>query len=197
MRIIKKFNTGHEIVQSEIFNKYNIWDTWIISDTHFNHYPKLWDWPARNDGWEQRIINQWNIRIKPEDTVLHLGDFAFGDRDKVFLSRANLNGYIFLIKGNHDKHGGAWYDDINIKLIKKSFFVNLSDGVVVFSHRPLKDSKGYNLSECLNIHGHIHEKGWYIKENYENISVEQTDFAPVKFRDLISSWRLHSWRNEV
>ncbi len=188
MKIVKKLNNGQQILQSVYFNKYNIWDTWIISDTHFNHYPKTWDWPGRNEGWEQYMIDKWNTNIKINDVVLHLGDFGFGDKGKVFRTRKQLNGNIFLIKGNHDKHGGAWYEDIDITLIKKSFFIDTAGESYIFSHRPIKD----DIIGYINIHGHIHEKYYFIKENFVNMSVEQTDFTPIKFIDLIRKYRLHS-----
>ena len=62
-------------------------DTWIISDTHFGHKNILEFEPCRLnpmriDGYdahehEEWIIENWNNTVKPGDTVLHLGDFAF------------------------------------------------------------------------------------------------------------------------
>ena len=62
-------------------------DTFIISDTHFGHRNILEFEPCRLtqmriDGYEadehdQWMVDNWNATVKPEDTVLHLGDFAF------------------------------------------------------------------------------------------------------------------------
>jgi calcineurin-like phosphoesterase family protein len=62
-------------------------DTWIISDTHFGHRNILDFEPCRLtqmriDGYnadehDQWMIDTWNATVKPDDVVLHLGDFAF------------------------------------------------------------------------------------------------------------------------
>lgn len=184
---------NHTIHESTIFNSSNIDDVWIVSDTHFNHYPKTWEWPARDRGWEKEIISKWNKTIGQNDTVLHLGDFAFGNKEMVMSTRAKLTGNIWMIKGNHDKHGNKWYKDVGVYQIKKSFFIDYHGLPIIFSHRPVKDL----ADEYLNIHGHIHEKFYFISKKYVNVSVEQTGFAPVKFKDLISDWRLHNERYEI
>ncbi len=61
--------------------------TWIISDTHLGHKNILEFEPGRLtamriDGYEadehdRWIIDNWNAKVKPGETVLHLGDFAF------------------------------------------------------------------------------------------------------------------------
>jgi calcineurin-like phosphoesterase family protein len=193
----KKFITvgNNQIIhKSGIFNSTNIDEVLIVSDTHFNHYPKTWEWPERSGAWEMDMISNWNDKTDRYDTVLHLGDFAFGNKEMVKNSRSHLNGYIFMIKGNHDKHGMKWYQDVGINMIKKPFFIELNDMIVIFSHRPVF---GLDGSEYLNIHGHIHEKFYFMNKNYVNVSVEQTGFAPVKFKDLIQNWRLHNTKNEI
>jgi len=50
----------------------------------------------------EQIIKNWNRDIQPNDTVYHLGDFAFGGKTKVLLMLSRLNGKKFLIRGNHD-----------------------------------------------------------------------------------------------
>jgi len=53
---------------------------------------------------DETIIDRWNERVKKNDTVYHLGDFAFTHHPKQteeILGR--LNGKIYLIRGNHDK----------------------------------------------------------------------------------------------
>ena len=102
---------GQIVLSCPYFNQFNIWESWLISDTHFNHYPKTWDWPARHGDWESYMTFQWNNKIKPNDRVLHLGDFAFGNKENLINTRQKLNGQIFMVKGNHDKHGMKWYED--------------------------------------------------------------------------------------
>jgi calcineurin-like phosphoesterase family protein len=99
-------------MNKEIFDRINE-DTWIISDTHLGHRNILEFEPCRLtqmriDGYEadehdKWIIETWNSKVNPDDTVLHLGDFAFKN---VAENIEKLNGNIILILGNHDGKGG-------------------------------------------------------------------------------------------
>jgi calcineurin-like phosphoesterase family protein len=87
-------------------------NTWIISDTHIGHKNILEFEPSRLaqmsiDGYEAEnhdawIIYRWNLVVKPEDTILHIGDFAF---KYIAETIEKLNGHIILILGNHDGKG--------------------------------------------------------------------------------------------
>jgi calcineurin-like phosphoesterase family protein len=184
-----RFHNGITFTQSKIFNSDNIWKTYLISDTHFNHYPKTWNWPARPKGWEQMIIDNWNKIVPKNGIVIHLGDFGFGDRKKIKKSRNKLNGEIFLLKGNHDRHGDQWYKDVGINLIKKSFAVQTSEEIFVFSHRPILEEIPKGM---VNIHGHVHEKREFLTDKHVNMSVEAIGFKPIKFMELVADWRIYN-----
>jgi calcineurin-like phosphoesterase family protein len=47
------------------------------------------------------MIERWNEKVKPEDTVYHLGDFSMSMRGLDYIVHS-LNGTKVLIKGNHD-----------------------------------------------------------------------------------------------
>lgn len=93
---------------------------WFTADTHFSH--KLL---TRLRGFEEDIgkhdstlINNWNSCVQPGDEVYHLGDFALCRPDRLKSVRAQLNGQIYLIRGNHDKTADqcsdqfAWIKDV-------------------------------------------------------------------------------------
>lgn len=78
---------------------------WFIADTHFNHANviKYDDRPFNNViDMENEIVRLWNARVKPDDTMYHLGDFAFGPIDLQKRILGKLNGIKILIRGNHD-----------------------------------------------------------------------------------------------
>ena len=53
----------------------------------------------------EALIKNWNSVVRPEDTVYHLGDFAFyKDQRKTINVLRRLNGNKILIRGNHDKY---------------------------------------------------------------------------------------------
>lgn len=76
---------------------------WFTSDTHFGHANiiKFCKRPFKSvEEMDLAIIRNWNTAIKPNDTVYHLGDFAFAE---VTQYTKQLHGNIILIQGNHDK----------------------------------------------------------------------------------------------
>ena len=51
---------------------------------------------------DNALIEKWNAKVPKDGIVYHLGDFCM-DRHKIEKILKQLNGHIFLIKGNHDK----------------------------------------------------------------------------------------------
>ena len=100
----------------EILEKINE-DTFIVSDTHFFHKNILEFEPCRMTGMnidghiyhDEWLVDNWNSTVKPNDVVLHMGDFAFkGIREL----ENKLNGYKILILGNHDRKGSQVYNNV-------------------------------------------------------------------------------------
>lgn len=87
---------------------------WLTSDTHYNHRniagPTVSSW---KDGFRdfkslhqmnETLVTNINKFVKEEDTLYHLGDFAFGSKNKVVEFRNQLVcKNIHLIYGNHDE----------------------------------------------------------------------------------------------
>lgn len=82
---------------------------WFTSDTHYGHNNiiKYCNRPfADIEAMNAALIERWNQRVKPQDWVFHLGDFAMGGggaggNAKAILDR--LAGHKVLIRGNHDR----------------------------------------------------------------------------------------------
>jgi calcineurin-like phosphoesterase family protein len=105
-------------------------NTFFTADTHFNHANiiKYCHRPFATAGeMNQVLIDKWNDTVGPDDTVYHLGDFAYGTPDQVFDLVKALNGQIYVIWGNHDqplrrltsqmrRHYGRHYDAIKDRL---------------------------------------------------------------------------------
>jgi len=80
--------------------------TWYTADPHFNHNNiiKFCNRPFTDaDHMNEMLILNWNERIAPTDTVHVIGDFGFGERDKLQGIFDRLNGIKHLYLGNHDK----------------------------------------------------------------------------------------------
>jgi calcineurin-like phosphoesterase family protein len=168
-----------------VFTWEELQNTYIISDTHFWHR-KVKKYCGRPDRWYHTLIENWNNTVGSNDTVLHLGDFSFGSFNRVKTIRSFLNGNIYLIKGNHDRHSKQWYANTGTTVIP-SFMIQEGPYTVYFTHRPIKTVDFYGT----NIHGHTHQNGDFIYSPYEgavyiNMSVEHIGYRPMKFCDLMS-----------
>jgi calcineurin-like phosphoesterase family protein len=175
----------------------------LVSDTHFGHagvcrftrndgVTKLrpWDDPAEMDEF---MIAAWNERVRPNDKVYHLGDVVINRKSLVTLAR--LNGDKVLIRGNHD----IFRDDEYRQYFRELRAYHVMNGMIL-SHIPLHPESLGRFG--VNIHGHLHAnrvmkprgvnvvtgKVLYSDEidlRYHCVCVEQTDFAPILFEDVI------------
>ncbi len=84
---------------------------WFTSDHHFGHTNII-----RYDGrpyttveeMDADLIVRWNETVAPSDIVYHLGDiFLYKQVDQARAVRAQLQGTIRLIRGNHEGTGEA------------------------------------------------------------------------------------------
>jgi calcineurin-like phosphoesterase family protein len=96
------------------------------------------------------MIERWNAKVKPGDTVYHLGDVVINKKSLHLVSR--LNGRKILIRGNHDIFKDDEYREVGFEqLLGVRVFVDQ----FILSHIPLHP-------ECVtdrfkvNVHGHLH-----------------------------------------
>ncbi|MEJ6400441.1 metallophosphatase [Nicoliella lavandulae] len=173
---------------------------YFTADTHFFHKDILGqnDFAPRPyasvEEMNQTIINNWNQRVKPTDTVYHLGDIALyfikpvNDAYQAILDVLNqLNGNLVLIKGNHDSR--AFFKFLakhNYPLNGKPKFQFHDVGVLLkFDHRQ------YYLThypfmlgivnQIISLHGHIHHYSVPIKENI-NVGVDSPELAYLSYQ---------------
>lgn len=169
-------------------------NTWIISDTHFGHQ-NIIAFCNRPVNHEHIILDNWRRMVDDEDTILHLGDVAFGNRKSIYLwakDIGELPGKKYLIKGNHD-HSSSLKVYKGIFEIIDPFIIDFSDVKFYFSHypdHPIKDQWD------INVHGHIHNNPLHGKFSpsvdpdkiYENVSVEVINYAPIHFYEILNKW---------
>jgi len=149
---------------------------YIISDTHFNH-KNIIDYSHRPfnsvEDMNAQMINNWNKVVSNKDTIYHLGDFSWGNKEFVSSIVSKLNGEKILIKGNHDKHSAKWYRECGFDTVVNGGII--LDEFYLLSHRPMfmTDDMPY-----VNLHGHIHQNNME-GNKYFNVSVEQTNYEPI------------------
>lgn len=133
--------------------------TWVTSDTHFGHKNiiKYSNRPyASVAEMDEAIINNWNSVVKPEDTIYHLGDFAFARPDRINEILKRLNGIKMFAPGNHDDtllESDACCS--HFKMIRERYELKTPNGHFVLSHYAhLVWNKSHRGTMML--HGHSH-----------------------------------------
>ncbi len=158
---------------------------YLITDTHIGHKGiiKMQDRP---NNFERMIFANWKNMVKANDTVIHLGDIAWGEDNLKKVMK--LPGRKVLVKGNHDKKSLLGYMEDGFSLAANEIRMSLEGVDVLFTHRPAT-----NREFMINIHGHVHS---LFRENlnrlYLPLSLEHMGYRPIPvdhvFMKTIRSW---------
>jgi len=115
---------------------------------------------------DEMITTKWNNVVGKDDTVLHLGDFAFRNIEE---NSDNLNGNKILIRGNHDRKSSKHYincgwkdviDTVKLNINGNTFemitpleknwngYLTKIDNIkILFSHYPIKNSNDWDTKK--------------------------------------------------
>lgn len=134
---------------------------------------------------DEHIINEWNKIVKPEDLVIHLGDF--GD----FNIRKYLNGEVELVKGNYEENiPDEDLEDIFNEVHQLSRYVYFDNELrYICSHKP-SDCKSLVMKrrkdspKVFGLFGHIHGLQKVKKWGY-NVGTDPNHYRPVSEEELI------------
>jgi calcineurin-like phosphoesterase family protein len=140
---------------------------------------------------DEFMVAAWNERVRPNDKVYHLGDVVINRKALKIMSR--LNGDKVLIRGNHDIFPDVEYREYFREL--RAYHV--MNGMIL-SHIPVHPESLGRFG--VNIHGHTHANRVMVPlatsgvldrvdVRYHCVCVEQTDFAPILFEDVIERIR--------
>ena len=166
----------------------------LVSDTHFGHAgvckflredgTKLRPWDDPNE-MDEHMVKVWNETVKPTDKVYHLGDVVINRKALSLLHR--LNGDEVLIRGNHDIFRDEEYR-VHFRELRAYHVMN----GMILSHIPIHTESLGRFG--VNIHGHLHSNrvminngygGKKVDPRYHCVCVEQTDFRPILFEDVM------------
>ena len=164
---------------------------WITSDTHFGHENiiKYCDRPfSCAKEMDEKIRDNWNSIVKPQDKVYHLGDVYFNGSYKESPEYwteffRSLNGKKRLILGNHDNGKD--------QVLQKSFqeiymWRAFGEKRLLLTHVPIHQSSIVERWCDLNVHGHIHNTD-SPEGPYKNVCVEKTNYTPINIEDLLDA----------
>jgi calcineurin-like phosphoesterase family protein len=144
---------------------------------------------------DETMIERWNAKVKPGDTVYHLGDVVINQKSLHLVSR--LNGRKILVRGNHDIFKDKQYTDVGFEQIHG---VRVFVDKFILSHIPLHPdcvTKRFKV----NVHGHLHANeimrtrtnmvhgtmtGLVTEPDYRYlcVSVENTNYEPLHFDEV-------------
>jgi len=113
------------------------------------------------------IVNSINGRVGIYDTLIHCGDFAFGNPFNVYKFRRQINcANIIQINGNHDNSirktsllkNGINLQSLFIKTTETEFIFEYHGYKFICSHYPPQSSTNFNIPNTIWCHGHQHHK---------------------------------------
>lgn len=167
-----------------------------ISDIHFGHERAI-EFDKRPfatvEEMDRMLIELWNARVQPEDSVYILGDFAFRNKRPEEWYLRQLKGKKHLVIGNHD--GKLLKNETAMSCFEtaeKMMQISDNGNQICLCHFPLAEWNGYYRGTW-HIYGHIHDAK---KETYEfmknreralNAGCTINNYAPVPFRELVAN----------
>ena len=166
---------------------------WLTGDSHFSHFniSKYCNRPFSTvEEMDECLINNWNDVIKRGDIVYVLGDFAYWrltpqEIENIF---NKLAGHKTLIRGNHDRHVGNYWDAVkDIHWLKKeSIFLSH------YAHRVWRNS----CHGSLNFFGHSHGQ---LQERYNqlDVGVDNCEYRPINIDEAIERIKEINKRVEI
>lgn len=160
---------------------------WLIADTHFSH-KNIISYCNRpftsTEEMDKEMIKKWNKKVRRDDLVFVLGDFALCGKDKIIEIGKQLNGKKVLILGNHDGASIKTYYEAGFELVSK--YPIVFDNFCILSHYPAFTNSN---NPYVNIFGHVHDDPNYTSfsrcgacVSAERIGYEPVDYELVKKR---------------
>lgn len=164
--------------------------TWFTSDTHWAHANiiRYCSRPFKDvREMDECMAARWNERVRPEDVVYHLGDFALCKARNLAPIVAQLNGRKILVIGNHDRSPKAMLA-AGFSEVHKSLELEVDGLRVLMRHYPLGKHDGDVPEQWgpydYRFHGHVHEK-WINRGSEINVGVDVWNFYPRTFGELV------------
>ena len=151
------------------------------------------------------LIDNINKYVKPDDILIHVGDWSMGGRENVVKFRESINCLtIYLILGNHDrvikKNRYALENNARIQTLFAGTYSNLEiqidDITIILSHYP-KKTWNYADEGSWMLHGHSHNNihtdkplnHWYKSKKILDIGVDTAyhlfnEYRPFNFLEI-------------
>lgn len=173
----------------------------FTSDHHFGHNNiiKFSNRPFENvEEMDKELIKRWNEKVKPEDEVYHLGDFALASKEETQAILEQLNGTIYLIEGNHE--GAAHQNRKKFKWVKPYHELKVKDpelenGVqrIILFHYAMRTWRGAGRGNW-HLYGHSHGNLPDLKDSLSfDAGVDSHDFYPISYAEVKAIMKTKEW----
>ncbi len=170
---------------------------YVTADLHFFHdnIIRHCNRPFRDaDAMNEKLIQNWNSLVKPDDEVYILGDVTMKGPDQAFSLLSRLAGKKYLIRGNHDRFvdNDEWQQYSWVfEWVKDYYEMTVDNQVFVLCHYPFAEWNQQRRG-AIHLHGHQHNHSDYnLKQREEglrryDVGVDANGFAPVAFNQIVS-----------
>jgi calcineurin-like phosphoesterase family protein len=179
---------------------------WITSDTHYHHKNicrGVTNWRTQDgkipvsstrdfrdlDEMDSTIVNNINSKVGPDDTLIHLGDVAFGGFEMIsqFLDRLVCKN-IHLVLGNHDHHIQNNREGIQSRFLSVQNYLetNIEGENFILCHYPLQSWNGLNKG-FVHLHGHVHlspQNKWGNGRRLD-VGIDGNNMQPYKITEIV------------
>jgi len=135
---------------------------------------------------DEKLIENWNRKVKSKDEIYILGDFIFGNGNKANQLIKRLNGKKYLIKGNHDCFlKDKEFDYSLLKWVKDYHVIKQNKLPIILFHYPIArfDRQHYG---AIHLYGHIHSRPNDLNiTNAYNVGVDVNNYEPVSINEVL------------
>ena len=173
---------------------------WFTSDLHLGH-DKDFIVQARGfktvEEMNAEIIRRWNERVYPDDDVYVLGDLTLGDVEDGIRLIAKLNGYLHIIRGNHDtdKKVERYLELPNVVSVEYATVFKYKKAIFWLSHYPTitanyDDDKPW-AKHLTCLFGHTHQEQPFYNNNpyIYNVGMDAHNCIPISIEEIIADIR--------
>lgn len=170
---------------------------YLTADQHYGHR-KIIQYSNRPfkdlDEMNKVLKENHNKVVRPNDHIIHIGDFLFGKAYDLIRLLRELNGHHYLIDGSHDQaledviNEGGFPEDVKVTILPKLFEFKYGGHKIVLCH--------YAMAKWMaSHHGSLHFYG-HSHGNYNNggrsmdVGVDCHNYSPILLEDAIE--RVHN-----
>lgn len=181
------------------YNKEEAKHLFFTSDLHFCHKNIIrfcnrpW---STTEEMNEGLVERWNKKVSPDDTVFCLGDFCFGGSAEWKKWREKLNGHIILIRGNHDRRMSSTMEGLFDEVLYQAQ-LEIDGRSVYLNHYPFLTYGGCWRKEkaaVWQLFGHVHSKSGvcgadsgrlkYLFSTQYDVGVDNNNYEPISWNEV-------------